>query len=139
MNNFSNKVAVLGEAYTANIDDEGWLQFKSYSDVGLPLAYLLDSSVVEVTDDTRENIEGYIEETYELLMSMLEVPEEDRNNFTNFDELVSYIDSKQSKAPTLLAEILLGELGQAADCKHLSSKMYYERITKLPSPGDIHT
>ena len=94
MNNFSNKVAVLGEAYTANIDDEGWLQFKSYSDVGLPLAYLLDSSVVEVTDDTRENIEGYIEETYELLMSMLEVPEEDRNNFTNFDELVSYIDSK---------------------------------------------
>ena len=94
MSTFDNRVAVLGEAYTAGIEDEGWLQFKSFSDVGLPLAYLISSGVVEVTTDTRESIENYIDETYELLMQLLEVPDEDRNNFADFDELISYFENK---------------------------------------------
>lgn len=92
MSTFDNRVTVLGEAYTAGIEDEGWLQFKSYSDVGLPLAYLLSSGVVEVTDLTRDSIESYIDETYELLMQLLEVPEEDKNNFSDLDELISYFE-----------------------------------------------
>lgn len=92
MSTFDDRVAVLGEAYTAGIEDEGWLQFKSFCDVGLPLAYLISSGVVEVTTDTRDKIENYIDETYELLMDLLEVPEEDRNNFANFDELISYFE-----------------------------------------------
>ena len=92
MSTFDNRVAVLGESYTAGIEDEGWLQFKSYSDVGLPLAYLLSSGVVEVTEATRDNIESYIDETYELLMQLLEVPEEDKNNFADLDELISYFE-----------------------------------------------
>jgi hypothetical protein len=94
MSTFENRVAVLGEAYTAGIEDEGWLSFKSYSDVGLPLAYLISSGVVEVTTETREGIENYIDETYELLMSLLQVPDEDKNNFADLDELISYFEKE---------------------------------------------
>lgn len=94
MTDYSNKITVLAQAYTAPIQDEGWLQFKSYTDVGLPLAYLLESGVVEITPDTQDSIEGYIDETYTLLMEMLEIEEDIRDTFEKFDDIIEHLDSK---------------------------------------------
>jgi hypothetical protein len=94
MSALDNKLAVLSEAYKADIDDAGWLLFKSHSDVGLPLAHLIWEGIVEITPDTRESIESYINETYKLLMSLLEIPDESKDSFASFSELISYFEGK---------------------------------------------
>ena len=94
MSALENKLAVLSEAYTAGIDDQGWLLFKSHSNVGLPLAHLIWEGIVEITPDTRESIESYINETYKLLMSLLEIPDESKDSFASFSELISYFEGK---------------------------------------------
>jgi len=79
---FENKCAVLSELWLNNRDDEQFEDFIEYNDIGLPLAYILDNDIAEVN----ETSEKYINETFELLLELLEVEDQ---GFEDLDEVMS--------------------------------------------------
>jgi hypothetical protein len=65
--NFENKCAILADLWLNYKDNEELEDFIEYNDLGLPLAYLIHTGLVTVTD------EGiiYVDETFDLLVSSL--------------------------------------------------------------------
>lgn len=78
---FSNRVAILAQLWMEYRDDPDFVDFIEYNDIGLPLAYLLDSKIVETTTMA----EAFINETFDLLLAGLEVEDE---GFEDLDELL---------------------------------------------------
>lgn len=73
--NPEEKMALLADLYILYGDKPAWRSFFLYNNVGLPLAYLMHSGVVDLIDERK--IE-YVLETYELLCKFLNVsPDED--------------------------------------------------------------
>lgn len=66
---FSNKVAILADLWINYRDDENFVDFIEYNDLGLPLAYLINTDLATPTD---EGIK-YIDETFSLLCAALEL------------------------------------------------------------------
>ena len=66
---FSNKVTILSDLWINYRDDEDFDDFMEYNDLGLPLAYLINTDLAAVTDQGRI----YIEETFNLLCAALEL------------------------------------------------------------------
>jgi len=66
---FSNKVTILSDLWINYRDDEDFNDFMEYNDLGLPLAYLINTDLAAVTDQGRI----YIEETFNLLCAALEL------------------------------------------------------------------
>ena len=62
---FDNKVAILADLWMSYRNDEQFEDFITYNDLGLPLAYLLDSGIIEVTDKAKV----FIEETFDVLLA----------------------------------------------------------------------
>lgn len=79
---FANKCAILGELWLSYRDDEDYEDFIEYNDIGLPLAYILDSKIAEGTSYS----ENYINETFALLLEKLEIEDQ---GFDDLDELLS--------------------------------------------------
>jgi len=75
---FSNQCYILGELWLNYRDDEEFKDFISYNDIGLPLAYFLDSNIVQATPVA----EKFVEETFTLLVKALELEED-----TGFESL----------------------------------------------------
>jgi hypothetical protein len=50
---FENKVGILSYLWMNYRDHEDWKDFIEYNDLGLPLAYMLDNQVVELTSSRR--------------------------------------------------------------------------------------
>lgn len=65
---FDNKVAILADLWMSYRNDIQFEDFISYNDLGLPLAYLLDSGIIEITDKAK----GFIEETFDILLAGFE-------------------------------------------------------------------
>lgn len=82
---FSNKCFILGDLWLNYRDDEQFLDFVTYNDLGLPLAYILDSKIVETTDIA----EQFVNETWDLLLSAIGVPD---TGFENLDEILDEAD-----------------------------------------------
>lgn len=68
----SDKISILSEFWLRYKTDEEFLDFVEYNDLGLPLAFALNSDIVKITPEAT----GYIEETFELLLDILEIDEE---------------------------------------------------------------
>jgi len=66
---FSDKVAILADLWINYRDDENFVDFIEYNDLGLPLAYLINTDLATLTD---EGIK-YIDETFSLLCAALEL------------------------------------------------------------------
>ena len=66
---FSNKVKILSDLWINYRDDEDFDDFIEYNDLGLPLAYVVNTDLATVTDQGRI----YIEETFNLLCAALEI------------------------------------------------------------------
>jgi hypothetical protein len=66
---FLNKVKILSDLWINYRDDEDFDDFIQYNDLGLPLAYLINTELAAVTDQGRI----YIEETYNLLCAALDI------------------------------------------------------------------
>jgi len=81
---FANKCAILGELWISYRDDEDYQEFIEYNDIGLPLAYILDSEIADLNDKSA----NYINETFALLLQMLEIEDE---GFDGLDELLSAV------------------------------------------------
>jgi hypothetical protein len=79
---FENKCAVLSELWLSNRDDEQFTEFIEYNDIGLPLAYILENKIADLNDIS----ENYINETFDLLLVLLEIEDQ---GFEDFDEVMS--------------------------------------------------
>ncbi len=78
---FENKCAILAELWLNYKADEEFEDFIEYNDLGLPLAYAISSGIVERT----QKADGFIEETFELLLASLDVEDE---GFESLDDLL---------------------------------------------------
>lgn len=79
---YSNKIGILAELWMNYRDDPDFIDFIEYNDLGLPLAYMLDSKIVESTPMA----EAFINETFALLLAGLETEDE---NYESLDDLLS--------------------------------------------------
>ena len=66
---FSNKITILSDLWINYRDDDDFDDFIQYNDLGLPLAYLINTELAAVTDQGRI----YIEETFNLLCAALDI------------------------------------------------------------------
>jgi hypothetical protein len=77
----SNKAHILAELWLNYRDDEEFLDFVEYNDLGLPLAYMVSNSIV----DTNPRAEQFIEETFDLLLSGMGIEDQD---YETLDEIL---------------------------------------------------
>jgi len=64
---FSNKCAILSELWMNYRDDDNLADFVDYNDLGLPMAYLINTELVTVNPSG----ELFINETFDLLMAAI--------------------------------------------------------------------
>ena len=69
---FSARCEILGDLWVAYKGDPEFEDFISYNDLGLPLAYAIATEIVTSTPKA----EMFINETFELLLSGLELSDE---------------------------------------------------------------
>ena len=70
---FENKTLILSDLWLNYRSDENFEDFIKYNDLGLPLAYAISEGIVESTGVA----ENFINETFELLLSALDIEDED--------------------------------------------------------------
>jgi hypothetical protein len=64
-----NKVAILAELWMDYRNDEDFIDFIEYNDLGLPLAYAIENEIAIGTDLST----SFINETFDLLLTALSV------------------------------------------------------------------
>jgi hypothetical protein len=80
-NTFQNKVTILAELWMNYRDDDELKDFIEYNDIGLPLAYLLMNEIVLPSEQSAI----YINETYDLLVGALGIPDKE---WESLDEML---------------------------------------------------
>lgn len=80
---YSNKCAILADIWLNYRDDEEFKDFLEYNDVGLPLAYMLNTAIVESTTMA----EQFINETFAVLLAGLGIQED--TGFESLDDVFS--------------------------------------------------
>jgi hypothetical protein len=74
---FTKKCEILADLWLNYRKDEVFGDFIEYNDIGLPVAYMIDSEIVQATEYAKQ----YVEETFELFCEALSVsPNEDWSN-----------------------------------------------------------
>jgi hypothetical protein len=86
---FNGKCNVLAELWFSYRDDEEFKDFIEYNDIGLPLAYFINSEIAKPTGIA----EQYINETYDLLTQALKVS--DTVPYESLDDMLSESDNKE--------------------------------------------
>ena len=79
---FSNKCQILAELWMNYRDDEQFVDFIEYNDLGLPLAYGVANDLIESLDPTGVTL---VEETFELLLAGLSLED---TGFEYLDDLL---------------------------------------------------
>ena len=79
---FSNKCAILADLWMNYRDDEAFIDFVEYNDLGLPLAYMLNQDIVKPT----EMAETFVGETFDLLLAALGIEDE---GFDTLDDILA--------------------------------------------------
>ena len=69
---FDNKVNILADLWMNYRDDEDFKDFIEYSDIGIPLAYMISNGITVKTDMG----EKFIEETWLLFLAGLGIKDE---------------------------------------------------------------
>lgn len=82
MTTFENKCAILADLWINYRYDEQFTEFIAMNDLGLPLAYVLDTEIVVKTDMASK----FVEETFQLLIDSLGIEED--TGFESLDDLV---------------------------------------------------
>lgn len=81
MTTSGNKAFILADLWMNYRQDEEFLDFVEYNDIGLPLAYMVANNIVE----TNPMAEKFIDETFDLLLSGLGIEDED---FESLEEIL---------------------------------------------------
>jgi hypothetical protein len=71
---FANKAGVVGQLWIEFRNDEAFSTFMEYNDLGCPLSYMVAEGLVKELSPVGEEM---IEESFKMLLSLLEVTEED--------------------------------------------------------------
>lgn len=79
---FSIKCEILADVWMDYRDEEGFKEIFDFADLGFPLAYLIDNSIVEAT----ESAMGLIDDTFTILLNTLNVED---TGFENTNHLFS--------------------------------------------------
>lgn len=82
MTSFENKCAILADLWMDYRDDEEFVDFLEYNDLGLPIAYAISSNIVA----TKPMAEQFVNETFDLLLAALEISED--TGFETLDDLL---------------------------------------------------
>ncbi len=81
--NFTDRCAILADLWLNYREDEEFVDFIEYNDLGLPLAYAISEGVVEATDRAK----AFINETFDLLLAGLDIDED--TGFEDLDEVLT--------------------------------------------------
>ena len=81
----SSRAEILADLWMNYRDDEEFLDFLEYNDLGLPLSYALCNGIVT---EPNQQLETLIDETFELLLAALEIAED--TGFDNLDDLLGF-------------------------------------------------
>ena len=81
-----NQTLILADLWLNYRNDEEFVDFIQYNDLGLPLAYAIDSGIVKMT----ETAQSFIEETFSLLLAGLDIED---TGFETLDDVLSAEDS----------------------------------------------
>ena len=78
---FSNKCAILAELWMNYRDDSNLEDFVDYNDLGLPLAYAINTELATITSAG----ELYVNETFDLLCAAIGV--DDQKDYQTLNEM----------------------------------------------------
>lgn len=67
LTSFETICSILSELWSSYKDDPEFKDFVEYNDIGLPLAFLLDTNMV----DASEQAKGYVIETWDIFLNAL--------------------------------------------------------------------
>jgi hypothetical protein len=67
-----DKCSILADLWLSLREDEAWAEFIEFSDIGLPLAYMIDNDIIPLSTIT-DTAEGFIHETFELLLRAVDI------------------------------------------------------------------
>ena len=79
---FSIRCEILADVWMEYREDEGFAELIEFADIGFPLAYMLDSGIVQVTDSA----EGFVNDTFDLLLKTLKLEDTGFQNITHLFE-----------------------------------------------------
>lgn len=80
---FDNKTAILADLWMNYRGDEEFNDFIEYNDIGLPLAFMLDSGLAKASGES----DKFINETFDLLLTSLGIEDE---GFETLDDLFGF-------------------------------------------------
>jgi hypothetical protein len=84
LTSFEDACSILAELWIEHRQEKTFEDFVSYNDLGLPLAFLVDSELVQPTEIAKQ----YIQETWEILLKSLEI--KDDPGFTCLEDIFNY-------------------------------------------------
>ena len=89
LTSFEDVCSILAELWIDHKEKKKFEDFVSYNDLGLPLAFLIDSELVTATEIAKK----YVEETWIILLKSLEINED--IGFTCLEELFNYLEGEK--------------------------------------------
>lgn len=85
MPDYKTKCTILADLWMNYRDEKEFEDFIEYNDLGLPMAYMLYEGLVEEITETGQI---YINETFSLLITALNIKEEEIEDGTSLDSLL---------------------------------------------------
>jgi len=89
--NFETKCAILSDLWLNYKDNDELADFIEYNDLGLPLAYLIHTDLVAVTETGMP----YVDETFNLLCTALGLDSDEE--YTSLNELMELQDDEDEE------------------------------------------
>lgn len=80
----ATKATILADLWMNYRDDEEFLDFIEYNDIGLPLSYMMTANIVKPTNVSN----NFIIETFDLFLAALEISED--TGFETLDDLLGF-------------------------------------------------
>jgi hypothetical protein len=90
LTSFEDACSILAELWINHKEEKTFEDFISYNDLGLPLAFLIDSELVTPTEVARK----YVEETWIILLKSLDIDED--TGFNSLEDLFNYTNDGES-------------------------------------------
>ena len=87
---FSNQCGILSFLWMNYRDDQDFIDFIEYNDLGLPLSYAIENNIVTPNGSARE----LISETFNLLLAALKIEDE---GFESLDEMLDLADQQDEQ------------------------------------------
>ena len=67
-----SKTKILADLWVVTEHQESWAKFRKWANIGLPLALAVEADMVTLT----ESGQAIIDETYKMLLAVMELPED---------------------------------------------------------------